>query len=118
MRRAWLHFSVAYGCLELWVSGTLEHYTQELDKLGKMLKVFARKAPQREKEAWAVLKTAAGVGAVTTEVVISELGDVTRFPNAKAFSAYAGLAPVVRQSGGLQTPTSHPRSCRHPPATE
>ena len=47
-----------------------------------------------------MLKTAPGVGAVTTEVVISELGDVTRFRNAKAVSAYAGLTPVVRQSGG------------------
>ena len=65
-----------------------------------MLKEFAKKAPQREKEARAVIKTAPGVGVVTTEVVISELGDVTRFRNSKAVVAYAGLAPVVRQSGG------------------
>ena len=31
--------------------------------------------------------------------VLSELGDISRFRNAKAVCAYAGLVPVVRQSG-------------------
>jgi transposase len=83
---------------QLWADH--EHYDEQLEKLGKMLKEFAKKAPHREKEARAVLKTAPGVGSVTIEVVISELGDVARFRNSKAVSAYAGLAPIVRQSGG------------------
>ena len=57
------------------------------------------KAPQREAEAREILKTAPGVGPVTAEVVLSELGDISRFRNAKAVCAYAGLVPVVRQSG-------------------
>jgi len=36
---------------------------------------------------------------VTAEVVLSELGDISRFRNAKTVCAYAGLVPVVRQSG-------------------
>ena len=40
---------------------------------------------------------------MTAEVILSELGDITRFRNAKAVSAYAGLAPVVRQSGGKKS---------------
>ena len=36
---------------------------------------------------------------MTAEVVLSELGDISRFRNAKAVCAYAGLVPVVRQSG-------------------
>ena len=36
---------------------------------------------------------------MTAEVVLSELGDVSRFRNAKAVCAYAGLVPTVRQSG-------------------
>ena len=47
-----------------------------------------------------LLKTAPGIGVVTAEVVLSELGDVSRFKNAKAVCAYAGLVPVVRQTGG------------------
>jgi transposase len=83
---------------QLWADH--EHYAKQLDELGSMLKEFAKKAPHREKEARAVLKTIPGVGAVTIEVVLSELGDITRFRNAKTVSAYAGLAPIVRQSGG------------------
>src|SRR5271165_3013069 len=46
-----------------------------------------------------ILMTAPGVGPVTAEVVLSELGDISRFRNAKTVCAYAGLVPVVRQSG-------------------
>jgi hypothetical protein len=50
-----------------------------------------------------ILKSAPGVGFVTAEVVLSELGDVSRFRNAKAVCAYAGLVPAVRQSGGKRS---------------
>src|SRR5271157_1183897 len=40
-----------------------------------------------------------GGGPVTAEVILSELGDISRFRNAKTVCAYAGLVPVVRQSG-------------------
>ena len=40
---------------------------------------------------------------MTAEVVLSELGDVSRFRNAKAISAYAGLVPAVRQTGGKRS---------------
>src|SRR6516165_9449896 len=83
---------------QLWAE--YEHFAEQLHELGKKLKEFAKKAPQREKEARGVLKTIPGVGPVTVEVVLSELGDVTRFRNAKTVCAYAGLAPIVRQSGG------------------
>jgi transposase len=69
-------------------------------ELGKRLKAFAAKAPAREAEARAKLGTIGGVGPVTIDVVISELGDVGRFRSGKAVCAYAGLAPRVRQSGG------------------
>jgi transposase len=67
-----------------------------------MLKEFAKRAPHREKEARAVLRTIPGVGAVTIEVVLGELGDITWFRNAKAVCASAGLAPSVRHSGGTK----------------
>jgi transposase len=69
-------------------------------ELGKRLKAFAAKAPAREAEARAKLGTLGGVGPVTIDVVVSELGDVGRFRSSKAACAYAGLAPRVRQSGG------------------
>ena len=46
----------------------------------RRLKAFAAKAPQREAEARRIIKTAPGVGTVTAEVVLSELGDVESIP--------------------------------------
>ena len=82
---------------QLWAEW-LEHVAQR-DAVTKKLKAFVAKAPQREAEARAILLTAPGVGFVTTEVILSELGDVSHFRNAKKVCAYAGLAPIVRQSG-------------------
>jgi transposase len=75
----------------------------QLLALAKKIKAFAAKAPKREAEARKILKTAPGVGTVTAEVILSELGDVSRFRNAKAVCAYAGLVPVVKQSGGKRS---------------
>jgi transposase len=72
----------------------------QIRDLAAQLKEFAKKAPAREAEAWAKLATIKGVGPVTIDVVVSELGDVSRFRSSKAVTAYAGLAPRVRQSAG------------------
>jgi len=76
-----------------------QEFVAQREALTKKIKAFVAKAPQREAEDRALLKTAPGVGFVTAEVVLSELGDYGRFRNSKAVSAYAGLAPAVRQSG-------------------
>jgi transposase len=86
---------------QLWAE--FEDHQARLLALAKKLKAFIAKAPQREAEARQILTTAPGVGAVTAEVVLSELGDVSRFRNAKAVCAYAGLVPAVRQSGGKRS---------------
>ena len=86
---------------QLWAE--FEDHQARLLALAKKLKAFIAKAPKREAEARQILKTAPGVGAVTAEVVLSELGDVSRFRNAKAVCASAGLVPAVRQSGGKRS---------------
>jgi transposase len=78
-----------------------------LAAVAKKIKMFAAKAPKREAEARQIIKTAPGVGFVTAEVILSELGDVSRFRNAKTVCAYAGLVPVVRQSGGKKSHDLH-----------
>ena len=86
---------------QLWAE--YQHYDAQVGELDAQLKKFAKKAPNKEAEARAVLKTIPGVGPVTTEVVISELGEISRFKNAKAVCAYAGLVPIVRQTGGKKS---------------
>jgi transposase len=80
-----------------------EDHQAQLQAVTKKLQAFAAKAPTREAEARRIVLTAPGVGSVTAEVVLSELGDVSRFKNAKAVCAYAGLVPVVKQSGGKRS---------------
>jgi transposase len=72
----------------------------QLKDLTARLKAFAAAAPVAEAEARAVLATIPGVGPVTVDVVVSELGDVDRFSSAKKACAYAGLVPMIRESGG------------------
>jgi transposase len=72
----------------------------QIRELSGRLKSFATAAPPKEAEARAKLQTIPGVGPVTVEVVLSELGEITRFKSSKAVCAYAGLVPQVRQSGG------------------
>jgi transposase len=66
----------------------------------KQLRTFAHQASTAEAEARAVLGSIPGVGPVTVDVVVSEIGDVHRFRSAKEVVAYAGLAPGRRESAG------------------
>jgi transposase len=80
---------------------SLWHYLEDQRQaIDKELRAFAQKAPTREAEARAVLKSIPGVGEVTVDVVVSEVGDVRRFRSVKRVTAYAGLAPGQRESAG------------------
>jgi transposase len=46
-----------------------------------------------------VLMSIPGIGARTGARILTEIGDVNRFPTSGHLAAYAGLAPVTRQSG-------------------
>lgn len=78
---------------------------QELDLLDAQLKrtreairEYVRRAPARVTEALELARTVPGVGEVTADVVVSELGDVRRFSSQKGACSYAGLVPGRRQS--------------------
>jgi len=54
-----------------------------------------------------VLETIPGIGAVLAAAIVGEVGDITRFPNAKALVAYAGLDATVRASGQFESTRNH-----------
>lgn len=83
---------------DLWED--LQQTRERLDKLEKRLVHFASKAPLKEREARAVLNTMPGVGFVTIETILAELGDWERFRCADAVVSFAGLDPGVRESDG------------------
>lgn len=73
---------------------------RRLEKVEERLVRFALQATTREHEARAVLATMPGVGLVTIDVLLAELGDWERFGSGDAVVAFAGLAPGVRESDG------------------
>jgi transposase len=75
-------------------------YTEQMKEADKRLDEFAAEATTHEAEARAILRTIPGVGPVTVDVVISELGDIRRFRSQKKVCAYAGLVPGQRESAG------------------
>jgi transposase len=78
----------------------LDQHVTRLKTVDGRLKEFAQAAPLAEQEARAVLATIPCVGPATTDVVLAEAGDVRRFGSQRKATAYAGLAPGVRESAG------------------
>jgi transposase len=54
-------------------------------------------ASSRELE---ILQTLPGVGFILAVVILLEVGDMSRFPDASRFAAYLGTTPRVSSSGG------------------
>jgi transposase len=73
---------------------------KRLQAIDQELAEFAERAPLPEREARALLNSVPGVGPVTIDVVLSELGEWKRFHSEKDVASYAGLAPGLRESAG------------------
>ena len=71
-----------------------------LKKVDQRLREFAAGAASLEAEARAVLATMPGVGPVTIETILAELGDWRRFDNGDSVVSFTGLDPGVRSSDG------------------
>jgi transposase len=83
---------------DLWED--LDQASQRLVKIDERLTKFERSGSIKEQEARAVLATIPGVGLVTIDVLLAELGDWQRFRCGDAVVAFAGLAPGIRESDG------------------
>ena len=67
-----------------------------LDNKIKLLDLALRKHEQKTQK---LLQTIPGVGPQTAVTLISEVGDINRFPDAQKLTAWLGLDPRVHQSG-------------------
>jgi transposase len=73
------------------VSGHIQEQDREMQQLAK----------QDRRVQW--LASIPGIGVYSAMILLSEIGEVQRFPTAKALYSYAGLVPCVRQSAGHQS---------------
>jgi transposase len=78
----------------------LDFLLLRLERAHHELRRFASEGSDSEQQARLLLRSIPGVGEITTEVALSELGDIRRFRSAKQAVAYAGLAPGWRESAG------------------
>ena len=68
-----------------------------------------RVPPAAESEARALLATMPGMGPVTIDSVLCELGDVRRFRSQRQVVAYAGLALAFAKALGGQSSKASPK---------
>lgn len=77
-----------------------DQHHKRLEHVTAKLKEFARQAGVAEREAREVLSSIPYVGPVTVDIVLAEVGDIRRFGSQRKATAYAGLAPGIRESDG------------------
>jgi transposase len=80
----------------------IDGYLATIEQLNDLLKAVSLEINQRAKldEQAQLLMTMPGIGCYSAMLILSEIGDITRFPDAKHLVSYAGLAPRVHSSGG------------------
>ena len=73
-----------------------EHHRQQLLILSRIVRLRIR---EYDNELYSLLKTISGIGPLTSSALITELGDINRFPHIDHLSSFVGLIPRVRESG-------------------
>src|SRR5256885_5988078 len=77
-----------------WYVGRLDSLKETIEKIDIFIKQRSSSIPEAQ-----LLQTIPGIGVTTAFLLVSEIGDVKRFPNAKKFTSYFGLVPRLSQSG-------------------
>ena len=68
--------------------------TRQIEELDVEIESHAARSPQA-----LALMTIPGIGPLSAMVLLSEIGNIDRFPSAKHLCSYFGLVPSVHQSG-------------------
>ena len=82
----------------------IEAHLAVVDELDEQIEVLEEKIERRvlEPPAAQLLLTIPGVEQMTATVIVAELGEIDRFDTDKEVVSYAGLDPMVHQSGELE----------------
>jgi transposase len=86
------------SCYRLSLDGylrLLEALTTEIRQVTETIAAQVQTDPQAQ-----LLCTMPGIGAYSALLILSEIGDVHRFPDSRHLCSYAGLVPSVHASGG------------------
>jgi transposase len=80
----------------------LEGYIRVGEAINELLKEVSKwiESVVDETEEARLLMTIPGIGYYSALLIVSEIGDIRRFPSARKLCSYAGLVPSVHSSGG------------------
>ncbi len=73
----------------------LDGVLEQIEGVEKRIKEVIKETPQMQ-----LLMTLPGVGPILAIVIMLEIGEVERFPDASHLASYAGTVPQVKSSGG------------------
>ena len=73
----------------------VEHLDEQIRTCDKQVRHMADHLPEAR-----LLMSIPGIGHVSALTIMAEIGDISRFANAKKLQSYAGLVPSVYSSGG------------------
>lgn len=80
-------------------STMIKLYTQHLSFLKRQIEEMDRKIAEIMSSLDTPITTITGIGPTLGAYILSEIGDISRFPSSAKLAAYAGIDPTMRQSG-------------------
>jgi transposase len=80
---------------------TTETILEEIESLDERVAVCEQRIEQalNDSEELSLLRTIPGIGKVLAAVILLEIGEVSRFPDAEHLASYCGTTPRIHQSG-------------------
>lgn len=88
-----IEYQDARDMVTLSIVSDIQHYDTQLAEVDKMLE-------QMYEMLECTLTTIPGVNVITAVKILSEIGDIKRFPNANKLAQFAGIAPLHLSSSG------------------
>ena len=79
----------------------------EIELYDKQIQAIEKMMAQTMKLIDSKITTIPGIATITGATILGEIGDVGRFSNAKKLVAFAGLDPIVNQSGKFENQSGH-----------
>ncbi len=88
------------------MSVQIRHTIPQIQLIESQLAEVERRIETTFDELDSVIRTVPGIGAINGSMILSEIGDIRRFSTPGQIIAFAGLDPVVRQSGKFRAKTT------------
>ena len=81
------------------LSGLISSYEYHRGQILVLSRQIRERVREYDKELYTLLQTISGIGPLTASALITEIGDINRFPHIDKLSSFVGLIPREKQSG-------------------